>query len=180
MEDKLVQAIEKKIESSTDDNRDEDFILIFKAVADDVGKKAAKNKKAYFRIQNIIILLGAVVAVVNIIITLVSAKEEWSYIVPFLSGVASALTILSTTLMKKRDFKKYFETWMRHSSNQFKLRTESTAYLFGVAEYANLDGADALKMFKERWLEIEKSNYEKFMENMNKFETDLGEETKNG
>lgn len=177
--DLRLQILMERIKSVTGSGKEDDFWELYKDEYNYVKYKAKKNKNKYFCIQRTIILLGAVVSTINIIITLVSIKEEWTHVVPYLSCIASIIAIISSSLIKLRDFKKYFETWNRHALNQSKLDLEQDAYLLGLNEYSGLDDAKALKRFEERCYEIKKENYQKFFSNMSHFETDLNDEEKN-
>lgn len=169
--DYLTEKITKDISSA----EAVDFVDFFRQTYAAVEVDANRNKTQYFKMQNRIIILNAVVAIVNIIITVASPITECSLTVPVLSGIASAITVISTYYVTKRDFKKYFETWLRHRVHTLKLNSEARAYILGTEEYAKLDPKAALERFKERFNKIEVENQELFIENMSRFETGLNQ-----
>lgn len=178
--DPIVVALKNKLERTPRLDGADEFFKIYKEVFTYVQDKDQKNKKIYLHIQNALIIISAVVSGLNILITLMSTiKVNIPYIVPILSGLASVATVVSTALMKHRDFKKFFETWMRHSANLFKIKTETSNYMFGIGDYSNVTDQDAFKMFIGKWSEIQKENYNNFSSNMSTFETEFADNTKN-
>ena len=172
--DSLVVLLKNKLEHTPNLDGAEDFFTIYEKTFCEVQCKAEKNKKAYFCIQDMLISISAVVSILNIFIMLMSTiAGNISYIVPILSSLASLAVVASTFLSNQRDYKKFFETWMRHSTNLFRIKEETSDYLFGIGHYSNLNNQDGFKMFKEKWSQIQRDNYNNFSLNMSTFESNL-------
>ena len=174
--DPLVVLLKNKLEHTTNLDGAEDFFTIYEKTFCEVQCKAEKNKKTYFCIQDMLIAISAVVSILNILIVLMSTiAGNIPYVVPILSSFASLAAVASTVLSNKCDYKKFFETWMRHSTNLFRIKEETSDYLFGIDHYSNLTDQDGFKMFKEKWSQIQRDNYNNFSLNMSVFETDLAD-----
>lgn len=161
------------------------FADFFEEILEEVNNKKSRNKKNNDKYKRIYIILLIIFILVILIYTLMIIIKPCSifynlsfwgiytgYIVLF---IFISLSLIALT--KWIDFKKYQETWSRHSYHHYLLEQEMMYYLYEIGNYSQENNfIKRKKLFLTRVMEIERINIEKFVYNLDNKEIRLGED----
>lgn len=166
-------------------DRNDIFYKCFEQSYKDSCEKLEKNKKNNFSMKYKSLLPFIIITIIffggklisNIHMLMVSkdiwkalGKMDWSFSISGTVFYVLAL-ILTASIIKWIDVKKYQETWVRHSNQKYQMEREMYKFIDGLGEYYSNEFK--IKKFKKNIIKIWDDNQKKFLDNM-KNEKKLG------
>lgn len=153
---------------------DEYFLDFFFYVFEDHYNKYEKNKNLYFELNSKKNFKHIIWVSIQLIIYLLSRKIFSDIIDSFIIFIFSILYLIIyfKQYNKKREllFRKYGETWVRHSIAFSLYKGEIIKFISGIDVYSECDDINKKQIFKKRIMDIYYTNIDNFKENMKKIE----------
>lgn len=160
----------KKISREIIGNKEDLFCELFENAYYFAKNEKSVNKKKNFKGKGIffIVLLGGILA--YSVLSILDAFSSISITFIDKTEVLLGLFLIALIIGKWLDVKKYQETWVRHSQQEYLIEKEMLLFLYRMGPYQESKRA---LIFMERIVEIWDANEQKFVQNMENKEKNL-------